>query len=78
MSGDNRRRRETERRNGNKSEEIRTENIPKLMAETTLQIRDARRAPRRTDAFQRLLPPNTPTHVRAKLRKIKDEEKILK
>lgn len=57
MSGDNRRRRETERRNRNEPEEIRTENIPKLMAETTLQIQDAQRTPRRIDAFQRLLPP---------------------
>lgn len=54
---------ETERRNRNKSEEIITENIPKLMSESKLQIQEVQGPSGRIHAVRKLPTPQIHLHI---------------
>ena len=54
-------------------EKIMKENFPNLVKETDLQVQEAQRVPNKMDAKR-----PTPRHIKIKMPKVKDKERILK
>ena len=58
---------------GNLFEKIIKENFPNLVKEIDMQVQEAQRVPNKMDAKR-----PTPTHIKIKMPKVKDKERILK